>query len=230
MSIGKRIAQARHELGMSQLELARRVGMSQTGIASIENGKAKRTLKIAEIAQALGKRVEYFLVGDESSSGNFASTVESVGLASHTAPVVGEVAAGRWMEIDLWDVEKYEPVPLVPTGYEGLEQKAWAVFGNSMDLAGIHHGSFVITVPYFDARTKISTGDVCVVERVWEGKVERTCKEVIVHDDRFELRPNSSDTRWKPIDVDPTSFKDGDGNSVEIIGLVVGVFMRLAKR
>jgi ribosome-binding protein aMBF1 (putative translation factor) len=52
--IGRMIAQRRDELGMTQLELATKAGMSQSFIADVEGGRNMRSQRtIATIADAL---------------------------------------------------------------------------------------------------------------------------------------------------------------------------------
>lgn len=57
--IGKRIAAIRNELGLSQQDVADRVGMAQPHIARIEAGKYSVGVDIlGKIAAALGKRID----------------------------------------------------------------------------------------------------------------------------------------------------------------------------
>jgi transcriptional regulator with XRE-family HTH domain len=54
VSLGQNIAHLRHDRGMSQVELAHRVGTSFPRISEIESGKGNPTVKTLEkIAQAL---------------------------------------------------------------------------------------------------------------------------------------------------------------------------------
>ena len=54
MSIGNRVRKARKDKGMSQIELATKVGISQSALSELENGESVSTTKIASFASALG--------------------------------------------------------------------------------------------------------------------------------------------------------------------------------
>ena len=63
--LGKRIKQARQEVGMSQKELARRVDRTQGVVSTVENGFS--TIDAPDLpmwAAALGKPVMYFYLGE----------------------------------------------------------------------------------------------------------------------------------------------------------------------
>lgn len=144
-----------------------------------------------------------------------------------SVPVVGETAAGLWLEPDSWDEAKYPPVPFVPTRYADLEQHAYRVIGPSMNLRGIHDGSFVITVSYWQVRNQPQDGDTVVVERRRDGGlIERTLKEVVVRPDRIELMPRSSDERFKEplVIARNTSLRTEEHVEIEIVALVIGCY------
>ena len=58
-NIGKRIAELRKEKGMTQTQLAKKCGMAQPNIATIEAGKNSTTIDVLErITKALGVKIE----------------------------------------------------------------------------------------------------------------------------------------------------------------------------
>ena len=60
-SIGTRILQAREELGITQQELAARLGCTQAALSNYELGKRRLYLaNLEKIAAALGKPMSYF--------------------------------------------------------------------------------------------------------------------------------------------------------------------------
>jgi len=59
--VGTRIQQAREELGMSQRELAARLGCTQAALSNYELGKRRLYLaNLERISVALGKPLSYF--------------------------------------------------------------------------------------------------------------------------------------------------------------------------
>jgi len=63
--IGRRLQEAREEAGLSQEELAKKIGCSQAALSNYELGKRRLYLvNLQRIGQLLGKQVTYFL--DES--------------------------------------------------------------------------------------------------------------------------------------------------------------------
>jgi transcriptional regulator with XRE-family HTH domain len=60
-SIGTRIKQAREELGITQQELAARLGCTQAALSNYELGKRRLYLaNLEQIASTLGKPLSYF--------------------------------------------------------------------------------------------------------------------------------------------------------------------------
>jgi SOS-response transcriptional repressor LexA len=146
------------------------------------------------------------------------------------APVIGEVAAGRWLNVDYHDESRWEPVPYVPGRFPDLQQSAYRVAGPSMNRLKIDDGDFLITVPYSEARGMPQNHDIVIVETHDAGKVERTCKELIVAAQSFELWPRSDHPSFQdPIVIPRTEpRKDGsfpveaDGKTVKLMALVIG--------
>jgi len=62
--IAVRLKEAREAAGLSQADLAERVGMKQTGIGSIEAGESARPRKLLELARAVS-RSPHWLLGEE---------------------------------------------------------------------------------------------------------------------------------------------------------------------
>lgn len=59
--IGKRIQHAREEKGLTQVELAQSLGITQAGLSNYELGKRRLYLhQVEQIAKILGKDIEYF--------------------------------------------------------------------------------------------------------------------------------------------------------------------------
>ncbi len=140
--------------------------------------------------------------------------------------IVGIAAAGMWLEHDDVVQQDFAQIPIVMTKYSDLEQFAFKISGQSMDLERIFDGDYVVCVPYWQAKGRPQSGDLVIVERREGHKVERTCKTMVVTDGGYELWPRSSDPRYKePIRIPHTdAARADDGLEVEVIGLVVGQF------
>lgn len=139
------------------------------------------------------------------------------------ARVCGQVAAGVWLEDSFIDGRVYDPVPIVLARYPTVPQTAFKVLGQSMDLLRIFDGEYVITVPYWEARTTFQNKDIVVVERREGHKYERTCKQLMVFNDRVELWSRSTQDGFKePLVVPLKRTGELQGAEVEVIGLVIG--------
>jgi SOS-response transcriptional repressor LexA len=215
----KNLRRVMAEKGYNMKSLSLKAGLGESAVHKILSRSGDPQIStVKAIAKALEVTIDQLVF-------NVVSTSTSVKLT----PVVGDVAAGVWMETDVWDDEKYEQIPILPSRYPGIDQKAWHVSGDSMDMLGISDDSFIVTVDYWAVRTSPTDGDVVVVERRRGGLVERTCKEVSVRTGEYELRPQSSDPRYQPIIVRPGNRNGDDGTEIEIIGLVVGSYRRIGR-
>jgi len=83
-ALGRRIAERRNELGMSQEKLGVIVGMRQQGIAAIEAGKVARPRLFLELATALNMTPEWLLHGSGAK--------EAGGASDAAAPFIETIA------------------------------------------------------------------------------------------------------------------------------------------
>lgn len=65
MNLGARIKRRREELGLQQIDLARRVGISQPSLSNIESGKTKslRAATLVGLARALKTTTRWIMTG-----------------------------------------------------------------------------------------------------------------------------------------------------------------------
>lgn len=82
-TLAKRLAAAREAKGLSQSDLARRVGTTPQSIQAIEAGKVQKPRNIVAIANAVGMEPGALLTGDENFS-----------IPREVIPLVGYVRAG----------------------------------------------------------------------------------------------------------------------------------------
>jgi len=153
------------------------------------------------------------------ASGNFTnvSTISSI-------PLVGDVQAGVWLEVDGFHGDEEEPprVPIVPNPkYAGFKQWAVRVIGDSVNKR-IDDGAFAHCVDVECGRQP-KDGDLVVVERLRDsgGLVETTIKEVRDADNGLELWPCSTN----PAHNGPIQLGNGEeSTSVAIKGFVIGAY------
>lgn len=69
MTLGDRIRQARERVGLSQIELARRIGLSKNAMNSIETGDTDpRASRIVAIARELGISTDTLLLDKQPTT------------------------------------------------------------------------------------------------------------------------------------------------------------------
>jgi transcriptional regulator with XRE-family HTH domain len=68
-AVGRRIRQARRELGLTQAELATRIGVSLAALDRFETGNGDASDKLDEIAGATGKSVSWYTTADHPDAG-----------------------------------------------------------------------------------------------------------------------------------------------------------------
>jgi transcriptional regulator with XRE-family HTH domain len=92
-SIGKRIQRAREEAGLSQEELASRLGCTQAALSNYELGKRRLYLaNIEQIARILNKPLNYFL-NDSSLKANSQSREPQDEIAAEIIRLLSELPA-----------------------------------------------------------------------------------------------------------------------------------------
>lgn len=210
--MGDRVRAGREALGLSQSELARRIGVTPQAIQAIEAGSVKTSRHLHKIANVLQKPA-HWLAGE-------APYALTSGLASGEAPVRGIVAAGLWQaESSFADDQASIPSSPDPR-YARMSQVAFRVLGNSMDNI-VRDGEYVICLDYGQHPVALRSGDVVVAERKRGGEVERTVKRVQITANGPELWPDSSSpAHTKPLVLNSPE----DDTSVEVVGLVIGYF------
>jgi len=107
MALGKKLKEARLAAGMSQRELAERIGMTQAAVAALEKRDSKQSTKVLELASALSVSVAWLLSGENPKE--LKNTREGApGFSGHVdawegqAPLAeGEVELPLFREIEL---------------------------------------------------------------------------------------------------------------------------------
>lgn len=229
MTLSERLKTAREYAGLTQKELADRVGINQAVISNIERGTAGSSKKLPAIARACGVRSDWLtleagpmldepnvhLIRDESGGdyaiGNVKPAYEPP--TTRKAPVISHVQAGGWSEaIDIFApgyAERWEPVPetACPNAF-WLE-----VRGDSMTApAGlsIPEGYLVLVEP----GVQEENGSLVVAKL--DDENEATFKKLVIDGPNKYLKPLNPDYRTITI----------NGNC-RIVGTVTEVKMKL---
>jgi SOS-response transcriptional repressor LexA len=211
MGIGSKIKRLRDELGMSQTDLAHKVGVKQPTIAQLESGDNKTTKHIFKIAAALG-------VAPNALDPNIPLTSEFED--PNGLPIMGEVRAGAWLEIDS-DVELVGHIPAsTDQRYRGQRQYALKVVGTSMNKVA-RPGVFVVVADWSDNGADLKHDDLVVVRRERAHTYEVTLKKARKVGDAWELWPESDDPKHQ----EPIRLNDENPEwSVVIVGKVIGKY------
>lgn len=129
LAFGKRVAARRTKLGLSQPELARRVGMRQQGVLAIEKGKVRRPRLLRELVRAL-RTTEEWLLWKEGPEEIGPPATDDLDITR--VPLVSWVSAGRLSEAN--SQIPVEDVPLLAFADLGRgDYFALKVVGDSMD-------------------------------------------------------------------------------------------------
>jgi SOS-response transcriptional repressor LexA len=208
------IAEGLKRPNKSQMGLAAALGITQPRVSEIIRGKRKvKSTEIPQAASYLGMpppdqlAPELFEVGE--------------------IPVIGEVAAGLWMEVADTSEEPLEMLPFVPA-LSTKASYALRVRGDSVDKIA-PDGSYVICADIGITGAAIENDDLVIVERLQaQGSMrEVTVKRVRLKKDGIVLLPESTNSRWKPVEINShnTSPEDVD---VRVIAHVVWIARRPA--
>lgn len=194
---GTRIKQAREKIGMSQTDMAEKIGVSKQTLYKYENDIITNvpTDKIEAISRLAGVSPSY-IMGWENNNLPF----ESIPLESKTIPILGSVACGT----PIFDPSDGIQVK-VPASFHadfGLYAK-----GNSMIGADIHDGDLV----FFTQQPTVENGQIAAVFIDNEVTLKRVYYQ---QGERLVLQAENSS-------VDPIVVEGPDLNTVHIIGRAI---------
>lgn len=217
MELKDRLREARTKKGYSQAKLGELVGVSQTAIQYIENGRNQSSTKIFDIARALGVTSEWLLYGD---GGAIPTTAEIIPLPNTVAlgradenvfvPVISWVAAGSFSNVETVPVDeliKWVPCP-VPHGKNTFALK---VVGASMENPNGKPSFEDGDIIYVDPEREPENKSLVVV--TLEGSSSATFKQLIIELDGKYIQPLNPNWHEKIIKI--------NGNAT-INGVVIG--------
>lgn len=196
MNIAERIKHKRTELGLTQAELAKRVGITQQSLQKIEDGRTQNPRKLLNLAKELNCSPEWLQLGTatevrENGSQYHNSTLAS--LKSNQRPIISPQQAAHWPSVQL-DNNQYEwlDVPIATSG-----TAFWlTVVGDSMTSTSglsIPEGYLILVEPDRPAKN----GDLIVTKITNQNEV--TFKKLIIDAGHTYLKPLNSN--YRPIEV-----------------------------
>jgi transcriptional regulator with XRE-family HTH domain len=201
-------------------------GLSESTVHEWLNPKKLKTPSfpsIAAVAKALGISLDVLTIDNEHAQASQEKDIAPY--AINYAKLAGELRAGNWKESGVYAVEDTVLIPAVShPDFNGIEQFAWRVNGNSMNRVA-PRGSFVIGVSFYDIRhfRRLKSGDIVVCRRMEAGKCEYTLKRAVMVGGAFRLDPESSDEQHQdPIWL--STDEDGEESEVLATHLIIGGF------
>lgn len=227
----QRIEQRLAALGMTERAASVRAFGHGSAIKNLRTGgsASPRLDTISKLAGALETTPEWLAYGIGSPDAKDA--FGAAGMPS--VPVLGEVAAGTWREVDsAVDQPPSDPVPVPPDPrWPYAEQFALVVRGSSIDRIA-QDGDILSCVSLRAIGREPEDGELVVVERTrFGGQMRETTAKILRRAGaRVELWPESNDPKFQePIVLDPDG-DDREGETVEIRALVTWVHAPLERR
>lgn len=135
-------------------------------------------------------------------------------LPSSGVPIVGEVAAGLWMEAALFETENAEESTIsYDVRFPPQAQFVVRVRGESLNRVAAN-GDLLLCVDYLAAGIELKENDLVLVERSRDNgmTIERTAKRLVRLNGQSELMPESDDPRFQ----DTIVYREGDFDHTEV--------------
>lgn len=228
------------ELKISPSRLAKDAGIAPTTLTRFLNDTSYKftvsTTTIEKIAKASGinpapffdsktqadiAKVAYYHTGGvyDASWGDQGNEP-----SKKTTVVIGEVAAGNWREMEIFDIMEQPPLGVDLSFYESKDCFALVVRGESINRIA-RDGDYLLCVRRDAMKWPFNSGDLAIVQRSREGGrlIEVTAKQLKKINDEWELWPVSDDERFKkPITVESLD----DTQEITFVGIVQFVVRR----
>lgn len=202
--VHNKLKEMRERAGLTQQQLAEKIGVTQQTIWYYENGRREmKSSVLVELSNALGCTVSDLLGLDDVKG-----IVRQKPSPSHPMPVVGRIAAGTPREAIYQTGETHEaPESLWEAHPDGF----WLeVSGNSMNRL-FPEGTLVLVDPDEEVRN----GDVGVV---FVNGDDATLKRVYYDGESVRLHPESHDPEYQDRVIDR---EDPDAPEVRVLGKAV---------
>ena len=208
MTIAERVKKKRTELGLTQAELAKRVGITQQSLQKIEDGRTQNPRKLISLSKEIGCDPEWLLLGTASevrenpSSYNNGHPLQQ-SLSNNQRPIITALQAATWTsQTNLSNHSEWLDSPI-----ETSKNAFWlTVIGDNMtSVSGISipEGYLILVEPNQNAKN----GDLVVADT--EDSNEVTFKKLVIDAGQTYLKPLNPN--YRPIEV---------SKNIRIIGVV----------
>lgn len=227
---GKRLKWAREHRSKHQTasDAARAYGWTVPTYLGHENGD-RNPSRAAAIKYAAAYRVPWawILEGGPTPGTKAAQAAGGTG----AIPTRGEVAAGQWLDLDVeLDSTVFEQFPIsADARYPFDAQYGLIVRGTSINKVA-NNGDVLHCLDLGLAAVEPDDDDIVIVERrrAQLGQKEVTAKRITRRGKVVILSPDSSDSKWKPIRLDPKHATEDE--EVAVVAVVLAVYKPLRKR
>lgn len=163
-SLAKRVAEKREALGLSQSELARKIGVTPQAIQKVEAGETKKPRYIVELASALQETPEFLQSGVRKSTAREilpspnATIGEKVDAGGERIPVYGQAVGGVHGEFELNGSMLYDV--LSPPGLSRANG-AYAVSISGDSMSPRYEDA---DIAYVDPTRRVKRGDYVIAQ------------------------------------------------------------------
>lgn len=213
MELKDRLKQARKNKGLSQSKLGELVGISQTAIQYIENGRNQSSTKIFEIAKVLGVTPDWLLYGKE----NAIPTADKVAPKSNTmhlgmtnegafVPVISWVTAGNFHSVETLPADeliKWVPCPVAHSENTFALRVVGVSMENPNGKPSFEDGDIIYVDP-----DRVPENKSLVVVTL-EGSSSATFKQLVIETDGMYIQPLNPNWHEKVIKIDGSAVING---------------------
>lgn len=220
-----RVEERLHALGMSANAAGRAAGAAHL-IPNLKKGSAASLDSLVKLAAVLETTPAYLAFGVEAADDMPTNVVRLPNFPPiATVPIIGEVAAGRWLAVDdAIDESPYDGIAVPPDPAHPIEHQ-FAAISKGTSINRVAPDGFILgCVDVARARIKPKDGDLVVVEQSRDGghTRERTAKRYHRTDEGVELWPDSDDPRWTtPITIRRNA--EDESTTITVLGIVTWV-------
>ena len=209
MTISERVKQKRTDLGLTQSELAKLVGISQQSLQKIEDGRTQNPRKLLNLAKALHCDAEWLLLGHvgeirEQASGYINEGLSKEPLKTATRPIFSAIQAANWSNLIDSNMQEFDRLESPSTASANA---FWIeVIGDGMmSPSGISvpEGYFILVEPTMTAKN----GDLIVAKIAQNAEV--VFKKLVIDAGRTYL--TSLNSNYRAIEVT---------QDLEVVGVV----------